>query len=375
MNFDALRLGQLMSQPVLIPGSRQHEVWKVQTDQGCFAVKKLNTQRFNNPGTQDVFEQAESFANFLVSAGISTVSAIKFDGQFVMTAEQNYLVFPWVEGITFSAHAVHPDQAYLIGQSLANIHAVTKVREDGSVFSHTDINQANVIWTSAQTPVIIDWECAGFIDPGVELIGAALNWGGITQGPVNEFAFKAVLRGYESIAGYMPDITQQTFANGLSSWLDWLSFNLDKSVLSACVNEQQSSEQEFFRRIRNAVGNVQQIFILKRLLLPNYGAVSFMFWSGKVLRVLTSVLLFLVLITALIGSFYSSVLLVFLLAQCLFYAIATLRHFNNKLSSKITALIYYFSLGHTACLIGTFLYFTPQKHQIWKKYNAIKNAA
>jgi lipopolysaccharide/colanic/teichoic acid biosynthesis glycosyltransferase len=49
--------------------------------------------------------------------------------------------------------------------------------------------------------------------------------------------------------------------------------------------EQTKAHQEGFRRIRIGAGNVQQLFRLAHLFNPRYGAVAWMFLSGKALRI------------------------------------------------------------------------------------------
>lgn len=45
-----------------------------------------------------------------------------------------------------------------------------------SVLSHGDIDQKNVLWNQDNSPTVIDWEAAGYVNPMVELFTAALYW-------------------------------------------------------------------------------------------------------------------------------------------------------------------------------------------------------
>ena len=122
------------------------------------------------------------------------------------------------------------------------------------------------------------------------------------------------------------------------------------------------------RRRRIAAGNCQQLFRLKKLMLPNYGGVAFAFISGKGLRVLMPFLM----IVALIGSILlsASYLLFTLLAilQLTAYGLAFWQILvQPKKSNRVIKTLAYLTSGHIAGLIGTLRYLFGFERGVWKR--------
>lgn len=138
------------------------------------------------------------------------------------------------------------------------------------------------------------------------------------------------------------------------------------------------------RRIRISQGNMQQILRLKRLLLPDLGWASWMFTSGKFLRVLMPYCMLAVLLLSawlaphhwFWGVTYVTQLAVYLLATLYYLGggqasdgsqgwIARSGLFNNK----IVRLVSYLCIGHFMGLIGSAKYLLNtlmnKKQQPW----------
>jgi Ser/Thr protein kinase RdoA (MazF antagonist) len=98
------------------------------------------------------------------------------------------------------------------------------------VFSHRDMNQRNVLWRAPDAPAIIDWEYAGMVHPTVDLADTALNWSGITLGPLDAAAFAAVLAGYRDAGGTIQADGRDTLYVTLWSWLDWVRYMAPRSL-------------------------------------------------------------------------------------------------------------------------------------------------
>ncbi|MGF1756764.1 glycosyltransferase family 2 protein [Photobacterium sagamiensis] len=156
--------------------------------------------------------------------------------------------------------------------------------------------------------------------------------------------------------------------------------------LHAFELEKASHSMDYRRRIRISAGNLQQVLRLKRLLMPQYGAIAFNFFSGKFLRVLMPYLMLLLLLFTLILSRDSWVWGTLLMAQLLGYASAAWVYFiqletassQNKLGEirpvsclarwgekrllqqpgigKVMKLINYLVAGHLANLLGSLRY-------------------
>jgi thiamine kinase-like enzyme len=92
------------------------------------------------------------------------------------------------------------------------------------VLSHRDLDQKNVLWPDAETPLLIDWESAGMINPTVELADVALNWSGVTVGEPDPAAFAAVVAAYRDHGGRLTDEPRDALYAVLVNWLAWLRY-------------------------------------------------------------------------------------------------------------------------------------------------------
>lgn len=133
-------------------------------------------------------------------------------------------------------------------------------------------------------------------------------------------------------------------------------------------------EQDALRRVRISQGNMQQIFRLKSLLLPGLNLsqfwVSWMFISGKFLRVMMPYLLILLYVLSAILAFESYFFVFIFIGQVTAYALATMnkvvisgnspaffnRVFNTLFNNKIVRLISYLCQGHLMGFIGSASY-------------------
>ncbi|GCE13151.1 phosphotransferase [Tengunoibacter tsumagoiensis] len=290
-------LGHPSGSPESITGGLLHLLWKVRTEQGSFAMKVLNPEIMQRPGVRATYELSEEAASAFAEAGIPAVTALSISGKYVQElAGSSCLIFPWIEGNTHSSQATPPDQAYQIGFLLGQMHkmnihmpkmqplqierlleqrwasiidnletkdtiwarevqqAYPEILEwialfnrsvpaltSMQVISHRDLDQKNVLWQDAQTPWLIDWEAAGYINPTFEIVDAALNWSGVTSGVVVEQSFRAVLEGYHVAGGKLVIDAEDALAGSSGNWLRWLYYNLRRASgrLSVSVAEQE----------------------------------------------------------------------------------------------------------------------------------------
>ena len=245
-------LGMSVTLPSVVTGGLLHRMYRLETDQGCYAVKILDAGIMRKPGVQDEFRRAERIAKLFASAGVPAVTALDLEGDTVQdVGEATVIVFPWLDGYMLPFGPVTIEQARHIGAVLGRIHALdlqvpglplpvfstyadahweALVRQAASasmewaddpasllielrawnglaqegyagvgsrwVVSHGDLDQKNVLWQDDETPYLIDWESAGLVNPVLEVIGAALSWSGQTIGPPEQAVFTALLREY-----------------------------------------------------------------------------------------------------------------------------------------------------------------------------------
>lgn len=143
--------------------------------------------------------------------------------------------------------------------------------------------------------------------------------------------------------------------------------------------EPSDMEMDAQRRIRISQGNMQQILRLKRLLLPDLGWASWMFTSGKFLRVLMPYcMLAVLLLSAWLAPHHWFWALTYLL-QVAVYVLAAAYYLTNAqahnsglqrlLNHKLVRLVSYLCIGHFMGLIGSAKYLLNtlmnKKQQPW----------
>lgn len=138
----------------------------------------------------------------------------------------------------------------------------------------------------------------------------------------------------------------------------------------AIENETSSEHLDWHRRIRIGAGNIQQIFLLSRLLKPRFGFIAWMFFSGKVIRTIMPWLLILVWLSNLyLANHGNSLFLCLWWAQNVVYlGVIT----NLFYKTRLTELISYFVIGHAASLCGLIYLFQLNKRKTWQRASQIR---
>ena len=82
-----------------VQGGFHHRMWRLQTDEGIYAVKQLaDDTDIANPQVIKHFNLTETVADTFGSYGIYSISALQSKEGFVQLIENSaYLVYPWSE--------------------------------------------------------------------------------------------------------------------------------------------------------------------------------------------------------------------------------------------------------------------------------------
>lgn len=310
-------LGRFTGEVHAVQGGLIHKMWHIQTTQGEYAIKELNiriqdldSNISSKNSIQKAYELTESIAQAFLESGIPAVAALKIENEYVAKiSDKLVIVFEWVEGTSLSVQAVPRDQAFLIGKTIAQIHNtnleipdlnrntstifsnehwellfenflsefpesaswlskklvldwnkkakdITEKLQGHRVLSHGDIDQKNVIWKDSEHPFIIDWESAGLVNPGLELMDAALNWGGLVSGEIEEEIIKALLDGYKSEGAAIAETGSELLSGCIIKWLPWLEFNMQRAVNAKKGGEEQKLG---FSQTQNTLRNLNLI--------------------------------------------------------------------------------------------------------------------
>ncbi len=243
---------------IRIHGGFANRMYRLDTDQGSFAVKELNLLDRRWPyRAEDVFR----FERAAFDAGIAMPEPI--------SASRHTLVHRWVEGEKVPEAPVPAEFGFEIGEILARIHALdvawTRVpveeptsrdwpelaeratatgqpwavelaaqvetflaiahfvdtcqRPGPVVLTHKDIQPWNLLARDGR-PVVLDWELSGMLDLSSELGSTALN---LAKGPgfddIQVSIFRSVLDGYAAGGGALPPSGASWFVFIIGGWL------------------------------------------------------------------------------------------------------------------------------------------------------------
>ena len=250
---------------IRVHGGFANRMYRLDTDQGSFAVKELNlVDRRWKYRAEDVFRlERAAFA-----AGIPMPEPI--------SASHDTLVHRWVEGEKVPEAPVSAAYAYEIGEILARIHALDVAWTDVSiedptpqdwpelaeratattqawadelacqvetflaiarfvdtcerpgpvVLTHKDIQPWNLLARQGR-PVVLDWELSGMLDLSGELGSTALS---LAKGPgfddIKPAIFRSVLDGYVAGGAALPPSGPSWFAFMIGGWLGHTRWNI-----------------------------------------------------------------------------------------------------------------------------------------------------
>lgn len=297
LNFEKLckvmQLGELVREPEAISGGLLHRMFSVETTKGKYAVKALNPQIMLRPTAMKNIINSERIAN-LASSQISVLPAIIFNGSSIQEVDgQFFLIFNWVKGKILKE--INNTHCIKIGETLANIHRTNfsqleisnnsghaaedinwkyylnmgeesnlewtnilreniinlynwstqanksaKLLSSNMIISHRDLDPKNVMWIE-DTPIIIDWESAGFVNPMHELIETAIYWSESETGDINKDRFLEFIIAYKNIFGALHTNWRMVLLNGFSGKLGWLEYSLKRSLGIECTDKEEQN--------------------------------------------------------------------------------------------------------------------------------------
>lgn len=268
-------------------GGFHHKMWRLETDCGLYAVKQLGPDTdATDPSTVDHYNATESVAEAFMQCGISVIHALRRNGDYLqIVAGAGYLVYPWTDAVAIDPKNLSQRHAQKIAALMAKMHradiqvsvlkdsplashaedkilllvdraiachardykyledhlpallAIAARQEEASqilmrhrVICHGDLDQKNVLWSATGEPIFIDWESARRLNATHETVSVALEWSGITS--AFEFAlFEKFIAAYRVAGGVIdPDLLPAAFDRISGNWLDWLMFNVGRTI-------------------------------------------------------------------------------------------------------------------------------------------------
>ena len=119
------KLGSLEQEPKIVTGGLLHKMYCVETNQGKYAVKALNSDVMNKPDALEKLEQAERIAYRLKNENdISAICVKPVDGKMIFEVDHAYYeIFEWFDGKSVFYPDITTVHCAKVGEQLGKIHA------------------------------------------------------------------------------------------------------------------------------------------------------------------------------------------------------------------------------------------------------------
>ncbi len=316
--LEIYNLVELQKEPQQIHGGLLHKMWKLETANGNFALKVLNPEIMNKVGILEEYTLSEVIAEQVHMQGINSVFALRsIDNNLVEKIDSDYIIlYPWLEGETLKAENITIEKAKKIGEILAKLHSIkldaknfkkpqaqfvsiekwSEFQElvsksdfswkenfnsllpqiinltpdiigsinkmlQKTVVSHSDLDAKNVIWVH-NDPYLIDWESAGYVNPGSELASLALDW----SFGISKENFTGVIYAYREILPLKDSQIIDGLLGAINNKLRWLEFNI-KRALGLISNDKEEialGNSECIKTIEDIRKTIDNMEVYKR---------------------------------------------------------------------------------------------------------------
>lgn len=289
-------LGSQIIKVTQIHGGLSNRLYRVETDQAEYAIKKLNKTLMQNKAEFERIIFAEKVARIAEENGILVVRALEFENKIIHKIDGDYyMIFNWNYGSHIQPEDVTDEICNIIGELLAKIHnldfskieaekskemqirtidwnSLAKIAKEQNkyyykdlvenieilyeinkktnealeyaksnlIISHRDLIKKNILWNN-NIPTVIDWESSGYVNPTVELVQVCWNW---TNGDVGKFEFEKfeiIVNSYlQNIKNYKKEDMKKLIYANLWEAIEWLEYNLKRSL---CIESTYRKEE------------------------------------------------------------------------------------------------------------------------------------
>lgn len=280
---------KLKGEPVRLNGGFMHKMYKIDTEQGTYALKLLNPFVMQRKTAMANYAKAEQIELLLEQQNIPILPALSFDGRKMQEIDGEYFyLFDYFCGKPLKSNEITEYHCREIGKILAKIHHIDKKYESGNVsemsidwefylteikksssrlyallkecfplvkdiqnkgnlarkrlpqimsICHNDMDCKNVLWNGYNYR-IIDLECLSYNNPFMELFELALCWSGYEDYQIDFQKFQAFLQGYKNTDGELPT-DWETLYDCNNGRLEWLEYNMKRVLGIDCGNDEK----------------------------------------------------------------------------------------------------------------------------------------
>ncbi len=275
---------KITAPPVRLDGGFLHRMYRLETDQGVYALKLLNPYIMWRKTAMENYARAERLERVLQERHIPILPALTLGGKKMQEVGGRFFyVFDFYEGKPLRGKEITPFHCAKIGRTLAEIHGVERTsgeadhkemsvdwdfylsemkKADAQLYDlleasravilesqergnrakrslpnvlavcHNDMDCKNVLWKGDDFRVI-DLECLGYANPFMELFELALCWSGYEECKLDFRRYRAFVRGYAEAGGELPADWENLYDcnNGR---LEWLEYNLRRALGMDC---------------------------------------------------------------------------------------------------------------------------------------------
>lgn len=280
---------KLKGEPTQLNGGLTHKMYKIDTEQGAYALKLLNPFIMQRETAMANYTKAEQIEFLLEQQDIPILPALFFDGRKMQEIDGEYFyLFDYFSGKPLKSNEITEYHCREIGKVLAKIHSIDKKLESENFskmsidwefylaemkkadmrlyailkdsffviqdsqnkgnlirkklpqivsICHNDMDCKNVLWNGNDYR-IIDLECLSYNNPFMELFELALCWSGYEDCQIDFGMFQAVLQGYKNAGGELPTDWEILYDcnNGR---LEWLEYNIKRVLGIDCGDDEK----------------------------------------------------------------------------------------------------------------------------------------
>ena len=313
--MNSLNLGEVIGEPMEVKGGLLHKMFRVCTSSGSYAVKVLNSEIMKRPTALNNTINSEKIAA-LFADSIPVVAALTVDGKQIHEKDGcHYMVFNWIDGKSIFAPDIYEKHCVDIGDILGKMHSlniivdgvvseeaetslyewekylqlakgqditdkvwmvqyekslndiiewnkqVCQVQENlvqNQVISHRDLDPKNVMWNN-DTPFLIDWEAAGYVNPYQELLEVINYWVDDGKGNLDKSYFDAIVKAYGKHMKLADVEWDEVLAGSYMGMLGWLEYNVKRSVGIEVSGDEEIKDAE-----QQVIGTIKELYYYQK---------------------------------------------------------------------------------------------------------------